>query len=197
MPLPSSVRHFSNRCAIEPGFFLFLGVAAYLLPLPLLGSLLLAAALHELGHLTALRAVRGSGAAVRLGVFGAEIVLPPLPAGRAALVALAGPALNLLAAALPLPAVFRAVSLLLGVFNLLPLRPLDGGQLLLLLTERFFPAPARAADAAERAFLGAALAAALWAGFRFSLGLAPLLAALLVTARLLAEKQVANRPATR
>ena len=90
----------------------------------LTGLVLSAAALHELGHLAALRLLGGAVTALRISVFGAELAA-----------VLAGPLTNLLAglalARLGYPAAAGA-HLVLCAFNLLPVRPLDGGRALYL-----------------------------------------------------------------
>ena len=100
-----------------------------------------AAVLHELGHLSALWLLRDTPHSFRVGLFGAAIErnnAANLTYGQEMLSAAAGPAVNLLLAGilaclLPvsrrlLPAV--QVNLSLALFNLLPLRVLDGGQIL-------------------------------------------------------------------
>lgn len=106
-----------------------------------LAALLLAAAVHEAGHLAALRALGGRLAGFRADACGA--VLEPAgaltPAGEI-LCAAAGPLAGA-AGALALSALGRAgagdvltlaagMSLGLSLFNLLPVLPLDGGRIL-------------------------------------------------------------------
>ena len=101
-----------------------------------------AAAFHELGHWIALRILGAKAAALRLSVLGAamEVDSGRLSYGRELAAVLAGPAGNLLAA-LALTAAARGrwpaavgANLVLCAFNLLPIRPLDGGRALYLLT---------------------------------------------------------------
>jgi len=111
---------------------------------PLL-ALLSAAALHELGHLMALRFFRVPVANFRLCIFGAELQADRgrLSYGEDLTVLLAGPGVNLLCGwALSWAARDRewmylaaGAHLLLGLFNLLPMRTLDGGQALRLLIQ--------------------------------------------------------------
>ncbi len=103
-----------------------------------MAGLCLAASLwHECGHLAALYAVKLRPDAVCLGGFGMRILLPRqtrISYPRQAAVALAGPVLSGLSAGV-LCALHRpeaaAVNGALCVLNLLPIRPLDGGQALL------------------------------------------------------------------
>jgi len=152
---------------VSPGFFATLALALAVGPIALTGAVLAAAAMHEGGHLLALRLCRVPVEGVRLGAFGAEIRAPGaarLSYGRELAVTLAGPAVNLLAAPL-LAAVslradwawgflFAGVHLLLGLYNLLPVPPLDGSRALRLVTACCFGPTAgdAAADAAGLLF---------------------------------------------
>lgn len=103
-------------------------------------ALLITIILHELGHALV---ARGSGAYVEgivlQGFGGVTQWSGYLSAGRKALVSVAGPAVNLLTAAplftdwtieSPLLLSLMHWSLVLGIFNLLPVLPLDGGHIL-------------------------------------------------------------------
>ena len=103
-------------------------------------ALLPAAAVHELGHLTAIRLFRGRVSELRLELGGLCIEYTPPPELFAeVLCILAGPAAGLLWTALnvnssrPLLQLSAELSLLLSCFNLLPALPLDGGRVLLAL----------------------------------------------------------------
>lgn len=93
--------------------------------------------LHELGHLTAMFAFGERVRSVRLGYFGMKIDCGDriLPAGRETVVALAGPTVNLVLAAVCRLLGFNeafSVNVALAVFNLLPVKMLDGGRILAL-----------------------------------------------------------------
>ena len=155
---------------------------------PLL-TVLGAAAVHELGHWAVLRLLGAEVTCVRLSALGAvlETDSTRLSYGGELAAVLAGPAANLLAAILltawgrgRLPVAVGA-NLVLCAFNLLPVRPLDGGRALYLLAS-WLGGPA-AGEAASR-WLGAVTALALAAGLGFvmrqtggSLWLLPALAA--------------------
>jgi stage IV sporulation protein FB len=132
-----------------------------------LAALLSAAALHELGHLAALRCCGVWPTAFCLSPFGAELEFPAgrLSYGQELLAALAGPGANFLcavglswAARRGLPAFFFSAAgahAVLGAFNLLPLCPLDGGRALrLLLTWALGPGAGEALSAALGALCG-------------------------------------------
>ncbi|MBE6758106.1 MAG: hypothetical protein E7552_06135 [Ruminococcaceae bacterium] len=97
---------------------------------------LLASFLHEGGHIAALLLVGYPPREVTVGVCGIRLVPHPHPLDlrRQTAVLLAGPAVNLLSAAVLrwagcAPAAMAAHTVL-GVFNLLPIEALDGGQVL-------------------------------------------------------------------
>lgn len=136
----------------------------------LLAAVLLAAAVHEGGHYLVLRLLGAEVIAVRISVFGAEMqVRGRLSYGGDLAATLAGPGANLLSgcllAAMGGPwLVFAGAHLVLGCFNLLPIRPLDGGRALAAAV-RWTDGP----DAGEWAarWIGGAAAAALAAGVFF------------------------------
>ena len=135
-----------------------------------------ACAVHECAHCLLVRALGGRIRLLRIALPGAELVPEHLCPRRLFLCTLAGPAANLLSALLfrRWPR-FAVLSLLLGLYNLLPLEGLDGGQLLRLALDS-----GRAVRVVQAALLGALSAAALLLCRRGS-GLAPaLLAALLL-----------------
>ena len=114
----------------DGGFWLVLGLMGLLFPLRILAAIVLAAAIHELGHILALGLCGGKIRCFRLRIGGANIIAAPLPPGRELLCILAGPgfgALTILAWRV-FPEL-AAAGLLQTVFNLLPLPGLDGGRM--------------------------------------------------------------------
>lgn len=127
-----------GRVEITPGALALWALLWYLDRGHTVLQALAACALHELGHYAALRALGGRAVRLRISCVGAEMALSaraPLGPGRTLAVALAGPAVNLVLAALCAGLgegwfCFAGLSLALGLFNLLPAAPLDGGRAL-------------------------------------------------------------------
>lgn len=117
----------------------FLALITLLLTLDKSGTAvlcLLASFLHEGGHVALLLRAGHPPREVTVGVCGIRLVPDPHPlgVGQQAAVLLAGPLVNLTLAgalwAVRCAPTAVAAHLLLGVFNLLPIEALDGGQLL-------------------------------------------------------------------
>ena len=127
-----------DRIRISGGFWLLAAWFTLVNGWQLLAVILSAAALHELGHLLVLRLLGARVRELRVSVFGAELMTSAArlsyPGEIAAV--LAGPAVNLLCALVLGGAhawVAAGAHLSLCLFNLLPVRPLDGGRALYLL----------------------------------------------------------------
>ena len=136
---------------VTAGFRLLLAAALFAGDRAPTAAVLLAAAMHEAGHLLALRCFRVPVEGLRLTAFGAVLYARGagrLSYGRELLVTLAGPAVNFICAPLAAAAaarfgwewgwLFAGAHALLGVFNLLPVPPLDGGRALYLAAAYFF-----------------------------------------------------------
>lgn len=123
---------------MSPGFCLLAAWFALDNGWGLLWTVLAAALLHEWGHCLALGLLGAPVSGLRIGVFGAELQADrrelSYPGELAAV--LAGPGANLLCAVLLTLlggsrwAVFTGANLVLCAFNMLPVRPLDGGRAL-------------------------------------------------------------------
>lgn len=130
--------------SVSAGAVLLLGVLYFVLKPAELGALLLAAAVHELGHLAALALLGVEIQKISLEACGLNIQCGALYGTYArCLAALAGPA-----AGVGLFCILRGagwtlaaeISLWLSVINLLPVLPLDGGRALEATLERAFGA---------------------------------------------------------
>lgn len=130
-------------------FWLLILLAAIVSPLTIVLSILLAAALHECGHLLALRAFHVPIEGLRLSAFGAVLHArgaQRLSYGRELVVTLAGCGMNLVCGVLTAwfslhyvwveGFVFAGAHILLCAFNLLPIPPLDGSSVLALFIPR-------------------------------------------------------------
>jgi len=128
---------------VSGGFWLLLAWFALANSGQVLMTVLGAAAVHELGHYVVLKSLGGNIRKVQLNVFGAvmDVDGTRLSYGREVAAVLAGPAANFLCAWACLPFgrewgawdAFLGANLILGAFNLLPIRPLDGGRTLYLI----------------------------------------------------------------
>ena len=106
-----------------------------------------AAAIHELGHLWMLRLLGARVFGMQISILGAvlETDCRMLSYGKELMAVLAGPVINLMCAVAlewlgPGNETAIGIHLVLGGFNLLPIRPLDGGRALeLLLVWMFGP----------------------------------------------------------
>ncbi len=102
---------------------------------------LIAASLHEIGHIVAAKALKVDLYELRLGIFGASLSSSPMLCSykKEIILCLAGPLVNLISALAvfiffsPLRdgmELFMNASLFLGFLNLLPIYEFDGGRIL-------------------------------------------------------------------
>lgn len=122
-----------RRVKVSPGFWGLLVLVWAVEPTLLLPTAL-AAACHELGHCAALGLTGAGVGRLKLSAVGAELV-PRRSLSYAAELptALAGPGVSLLCAFFAARwgfYLFAGLSLALGLFNLLPIHPLDGSRAL-------------------------------------------------------------------
>ena len=113
----------------EGGFWLVLAMMILLFPFSVTAGIVMAAAVHEMGHILAIRISGGRVRRLVLRSGGATLQTDPMTPGRELFCALAGPAAGMLT--LTLWRIFPEISvagLIQTVFNLLPIYPLDGGR---------------------------------------------------------------------
>ena len=148
---------------ITPGFLLTMAVMFWLDEgVGLLGWGVLACVVHELGHLLVGAALGGRPRWLSLSAVGLELNMEypaGLSYGRELAVALAGPAVNLVTGGISAQFgnyLLAGVSFGLGLFNLMPVLPLDGGRALWCVLSALFGAQTgeRAADGAAGVLVG-------------------------------------------
>lgn len=166
---------------ITPSFVLFLLLGAAVDPLGVFLQFLIAALVHEAGHFLTILFLGGRIAAIRLGFGDVRMQVGLLPRLRRLIALLAGPFANigcffLFAGVFP---EFAVVSLLLGLFNLLPVLPLDGGRVLSLFLQ--------GSCVLYASIFGLLLlfGGAVYAAKRLDAGLWPILTVILIILRLL------------
>lgn len=118
-----------GRVRVEGEVWIVLGLAVLLLPLRVLLGIVLAAAIHEIGHLAAMYFLGVPVLGINLHPGGARIEAGPMEPGEEIICALAGP----VAGAVTIFAwkwfpELAVAGLVQTVFNLIPIYPLDGGR---------------------------------------------------------------------
>lgn len=187
-----------RRLDLTPGFPAFLAAVWYFDSCGIFWPFLAAMTVHELAHAAVLLLLGGRIESVRLSFAQVELRTGLLSDRTELWSTAAGPGINLLCGCLFrrwMPA-FAAVSLLLALFNLLPVWPLDGGRLLrTLLRMRWGAAGVDASQTLGLLFGLGLLAGAVFAARRWDAGVWPAVTAGALLVRLLrsqyAEKAVA------
>lgn len=152
-----------GRVQVTSGFLLLMAWLNYLDRSFVIPLAVLACGAHELGHLLVIHSLGGIVKQIRLTAIGAELVLAePLGYWQEGLTALAGPGVNLLLAlafcGFEGGVTFAGINLVLALFNLLPVRQMDGGRALYC-TLALLAGPGPAAWAGDRLDLLCAAAA--------------------------------------
>lgn len=169
---------FRRKVTLSGGFCLFLASMVLFLPLPWTLAMIVAAAVHELGHYLAICACCGRGEGIQLHAYQARMHLPPMGRWQECVCALAGPAagLSLLLVGRWMP---RTAICALGqsVYNLMPIYPLDGGRALRCLLAALTPPPVvdRACLIVEKLCRAFVIILSVYASFVYDLGVLPLL----------------------
>lgn len=187
-----------RRLDLTPGFPAFLAAVWYFDSCGIFWPFLAAMTVHELAHAAVLLLLGGRIESVRLSFAQVELRTGLLSDRTELWSTAAGPGINLLCSWLFrrwMPA-FAAVSLLLALFNLLPVWPLDGGRLLrTLLRMRWGAAGVDASQMLGLLFGLGLLGGAVFAARRWDAGVWPAVTAGALLVRLLrsryAEKAVA------
>ena len=132
--------HSQTELSVSAGYCCIGAVTVMILPLPLLGTAFLAAAIHECCHMLVLRICVARISQIHIGIGGAVIQTDPLPPLQELLCAAAGPVGSLLCllAVRHFP-LLALCGLFQGLYNLLPIHPLDGGRILHCLGLLWFP----------------------------------------------------------
>ena len=120
-----------NRLRISAGFYFYLAVLLLILPLKWMFAIIIAAVFHEFCHLLAIRLCGRKISRLEIRPFSANMEVSDLTRGQECICAAAGPAGSLaLLAFLPWFPRLAVCAALHGIYNLLPLYPLDGGRIL-------------------------------------------------------------------
>ena len=118
-------------------------VAALLLlifPIPWIISAATAAIVHEIFHILAVIVMGGKIKKIRVHLSGCQIETTPMGEIRSIICILAGPlgSLMLIGVRKYVPMI-SVCGLLQGIYNLLPVMPLDGGRILRIILQKFSP----------------------------------------------------------
>lgn len=178
-----------KRLDLAPGFAAALCLLRLLAEPRVFYAFLAAAAAHEAGHVMAIYLVGGRVTGIRLGVCDAKIETRGLGYRQEIFCALAGPGMSVLVclALRKAYATCAAISLILGLFNAMPVYPLDGGRALragLCLVLPLGRAEA-VSNIAGLAVCAAGLAGAIFCARAYGIGFAPVALWLVVFARVL------------
>lgn len=180
---------------IDPWMYLLGALLLLTLPLDWLLAAVVAAAFHEACHLAALYFFKGKVRKIDIQIGGAVIEADLQDRKQKLTASLAGPAgslvLLLFCHRFPKLALCACVQ---GVFNLLPVLPLDGGRALEYLLELVYPEKAqRIQDGVQAALLAMAVLLTLVGMFVFSLGVIPVIFILGLTAKAIFRKRPCKR----
>lgn len=175
---------------IQPSVFLMAAFLTLLIPFNWLFSVILASVFHETGHFAAICMTGGKVESVTVSFTGIQIHSAILHRRNELICAAAGPLASMLllvfSHSVPKLAICGAVQ---GMFNLLPVYPMDGGRMLNCLVQWLLPGRAdRICKAAEHLILLIFLVISMIALYRFRGGLLSVICILTAFTRLLSGK---------
>lgn len=157
---------------IEAGACLLGAMCLYLLPVQWVLGALTAGVVHEIGHLMVLAWIKVPVYSITLRGMGAKIETGPMTPGQELICALAGPlcsfSMLFLCGIFPEAALWGLVQ---GLFNLLPLYPMDGGRVLRSILGK------KSCWMVERISAVLLLGGSLWLIWRWNLGFSALIPA--------------------
>lgn len=174
---------------IDFGVYFLLAVWLLILPAEWLLGAVLAAAVHELCHYVAAKAMGISCLGLRIGAGGMEMELAPMRPKEERIVAAAGPmgSLMLLCFSRMYPQL-AVCGMVQGLFNLIPIWPLDGGRILYSL----FPDREKLCRGVEIGAAAALLCLGIWLWAYWNMGCCPFLLAEILTAKAFLRKIPCN-----
>lgn len=175
---------------VQPSAFFLIAALILMLPLDWLAAAILAAIVHELGHLAAIYALGSRPERISIGGAGAKIRTGPLEGKTEFFSTAAGPAASfLLLSVCRFFPKLALCGLVQGMFNLIPVYPMDGGRLLCCLLRRLCPRQAERIFQFVQYLILCGMLALLWmAAIRRKDGFPPLLVCITVLSRLLLAK---------
>ena len=189
-----------GKIRIDPAAYLLWAVLLLILPLKWLLSAAVAALIHELGHILAVRLTGGTISAISVHPCGAEIETPPMEPAQELICALAGPVsglfLLLFVRRIPLIALCAVIQ---SAYNLLPIYPFDGGRALKRSLELLLPCSfaCKLFSAVEIGCGFVLLLAAIAGYFCWNLGIIPIILFSGLAVKLLGRKIPCKSPSLR
>ena len=176
---------------VEPAACIFLALLFLTIPAPWIISAATAASIHELAHIGAVCAAGGRIYSVRIRSHGAVIESSQLTSGWELVCVLAGPMASLLlGCTVCLIPKIALCSMVQGLFNLIPVLPLDGGRALYCMTKMIFSPETgeKVCNTIEMIVFILIIAAAFWLFFTLGWGVGVFWGILLLLSRTIAGK---------